>query len=441
MAKTVSEDPNQKTTVGSYFVSNYPPFSFWESDRRDLIEALVRKAPTVDTPLGLYVHLPFCRKRCHFCYFKVYTDKKSAEIRSYIDAVDQELAMYAGKPFLGGRTPSFIYFGGGTPSYLSSKQLQDLFGRLQSHLSWDAASEIAFECEPGTLSGDKLKVLRDLGVTRLSLGVENFNDELLELNGRAHRSAEIFERYDQAMALGFSQINIDLIAGMVGETPENWQRCIDKAIELKPHIITMYQMEVPFNTTMYQEMKAKNETIAPIADWETKRQWIHQAFACFESAGYAVSSAYSAVREGTQHEFLYRDHLWQGADLLSLGVSSFSHIQGTHFQNEKDFVPYMQAIQNGHYPIRRAMTLTEEEKLIREFILQLKKGTIDNQYFKRKFDVDVLERFAEPLHQLRQEKALQIRDDEIHLYRDGLLRIDSLLPHFYLPKHHGARYT
>ncbi|MGI6457750.1 MAG: coproporphyrinogen-III oxidase family protein [bacterium] len=401
----------------------------------------MRLPPTPGTPLGLYLHIPFCRKRCRFCYFKVYTDKNSADIRRYVEALQKELSLYADKPFAGGRPVDFIYFGGGTPSYLSVKQLQELTDRLKQFRSWDETREVAFECEPGTLSGEKLNVIREIGVTRLSLGVENFNDQILELNGRAHRSPEIFKTYEQARTLGFPQINIDLISGMVGETEGNWQACVEKVLELAPDIITIYQMEVPFNTIIHQEMEHEGRTVAPVADWITKRRWVQEAFERLESAGYTISSAYSAVKKGINAEFLYRDYLWEGADLLGLGVASFSHINGTHFQNEKDFVPYLEAVEEGRFPIRRALALSEEEKLIREMILQLKRGSVRRQYFTNKFHIDILDRFSVPLRNLERENYLEIREDSVQLTRRGLLEVDSLLPNFYLPQHRNARYT
>ena len=114
----------------------------------------------------------------------------------------------------------------------------------------DAAEEITFECEPGTLTEAKLSAIRDIGVTRLSLGVENFDDHILEVNGRAHRSPEVYRAYDFARSLGFPQINIDLIAGMLGETDENWRSCVEKTLALQPDSVTVYQMELPFNTTI-----------------------------------------------------------------------------------------------------------------------------------------------------------------------------------------------
>src|SRR5690349_17121438 len=177
-----------ETEVGSYFVANYPPFSVWTRDgvAADAIPAL-QAPPVPGVPLGLYLHIPFCRKRCHFCYFRVYTDKNSEDVAHYLDVLVREWELYAATPAIAGRPLNFVYFGGGTPSFLSTTQLQGLVNRLKAITPWDQAEEITFECEPGTLTGSKLSVIRRMGVTRLSLGVENFSDEILELNGRAHR--------------------------------------------------------------------------------------------------------------------------------------------------------------------------------------------------------------------------------------------------------------
>ena len=124
----------------------------------------------------------------------------------------------------------------------------------------------------------KLEKIREIGVTRLSLGVENFDDHILEINGRAHRGKEIERAYLAAKALDFPQINIDLIAGMMDETEDNWKRVVEKAISLDPECVTIYQMEVPFNTTIYKEMKENGKLTAPVADWQTKRRWVEYAF-------------------------------------------------------------------------------------------------------------------------------------------------------------------
>ena len=431
----------EETTVGNYFVSNYPPFSFWKAERVEEARLALDRLPAPGTPLGLYLHIPFCRKRCHFCYFRVYTDKDATAIKGYLDLAIRELELYRAQKFIGGRKPAFVYFGGGTPSFLSESQLLHLTSQMKALLPWDEAEEVTFECEPGTLTDHKLKTIREVGVTRLSLGVENFSDHILDINGRAHRSREIHRAYQFARELDFPQINIDLIAGMVEETEENWRDCVRRTIELAPDSVTIYQMEVPYNTDIYQEMKAQGRLVAPVADWQTKREWVHYAFAELERAGYTVASGYTAVKDPERTHFVYRDSLWRGADLIGLGVASFSHVGGTHFQNQHDFEPYLAMLRQGQLPIHRALTPSAEERLIRELALQFKLGRISRAYFQNKFGVDVLARFAEPLARLQSWAALEIDGDRLQLTRGGLLQVDRLVHEFFLPEHRTARYA
>ena len=432
-----------QTEVGSYFVATYPPFSTWTAeavttDGRPALEA----PPVPGVPLGLYLHIPFCRKRCHFCYFRVYTDKNAQEVGDYLDVLAREWELYASRPAIAGRPLNFVYFGGGTPSFLSSKQLSGLVERLSGVTPWRDAEEVTFECEPGTLSEAKLSAIREIGVTRLSLGVENFSDEILELNGRAHRSPEVARAYGFARSLDFPQINIDLIAGMLGETDENWRTCVARTLELLPDSVTIYQMELPFNTTISANLiKGTNRFAQDVADWTTKRRWVAEAFEALERAGYRVGSAYTAVRDpGTK--FLYRDRLWQGADLAGLGVASFGHVNGVHVQNRDTWESYAEAVQRDEIPLSRAYRPTDEERLIREFILQLKLGALEPGYFQAKYGVDVLTRFQEPLASLEADGYLASRTPaRIALTRPGLLRVDSLLARFFLPEHTGIRYT
>jgi oxygen-independent coproporphyrinogen-3 oxidase len=423
------------TLVGNYFISNYPPFSFLTDDQKVEVEVAQNSEPVPGTKLGLYHHIPFCRKRCHFCYFRVYTDKNAKEIQTYLDATIAELKSLAERPLVQGRKPHFVYFGGGTPSYLSAKQLGELTDRLKAILPWDAAEEVAFEAEPGTLNPGKLTAIKQVGVTRLSLGIENFDDHILELNGRAHRSAEVFTAFERARAENFAQINIDLIAGMLEETEANWQRNIEQTIALRPDSVTIYQMEIPYNTTIYKEMKAEGKLVAPVADWLTKRRWVKEAFAALESAGYTIASGYTAVLDPKRTKFVYRDELWSGADLLGLGVASFSHAAGVHYQNLTEIEPYLAAINAGELPLKRAFRTSPEERMIREFILQMKLGHVRLGYFTEKFGVDIARRFAGQLSHLGGEGLLTVTGDEMRLTRDGLLCVDTLLHEFFLPQH------
>ncbi|MBM3993954.1 MAG: coproporphyrinogen III oxidase family protein [Planctomycetes bacterium] len=451
----------EKTGLGNYFVANYPPFSAWKESNLPDAHAALNAPPRPGTPLGLYLHIPFCRKRCKFCYFRVYTDKNARDVEVYMDALLKEVELYRQKPVVGDRTVQFVYFGGGTPSYLSAAQLRSLCERVQKHFPWNQAAEVTFECEPGTLQQHKLETLKQLGVTRLSLGIENFNDTILEANGRAHLSAEIFRAYQWARDLHFTQINIDLIAGMVGETWDNWRDCVRKTIELAPESVTIYQMELPYNTVFSRELNtisplptggegpgvrgdaAPRHVVDPahVADWPTKRAWVDYAFAEMANAGYSVSSAYTMVREPAKTKFVYRDSLWHGADMFGTGVASFGHVNGVHVQNVDRWEHYVERLHRGELPLGRAMRVAPEQLLRREMMLQLKTGRLQADYFRTKFGTDIVGAFADGWSQLQEDGFLTVTPSAIELTRAGLLQVDRLLPTFFEPEHRSTRYT
>lgn len=437
-----------KTEVGSYFISNYPPFSAWKPDdvsaaRQALATPRPNSAPP--TPLGLYLHIPFCRKRCKFCYFRVYTDKNASDVDHYMDALSQEIALYKDAPRLAGRQFEFVYFGGGTPSFLSNEQLQRLIERINQHWRWDAAREVTFECEPGTLKLSKLQTIRSIGVTRLSLGVEHWDDEVLELNGRAHRSKEIAIAYQWAREVGFPQINVDLIAGMIGDTDDGWKRAVERTLAMQPDSVTIYQLELPYNAVFSREVQDGRPV--PVADWATKRRWVAYAFSEFEKAGFTVSSGYTLLRGNgaSSPKFVYRDSLWHGGDMIGTGVASFSHVGGVHYQNLDKWETYLAAIERGELPLSRALKVSPRQLLIRELILQLKLGRLDPAYFRSKFGVDIARDFAPSFDSLAADGYLATSNpptsDEIRLTREGLLRVDGLLPRFFESEFQNARYT
>lgn len=431
----------RETAIGSVFVSNYPPYSFWSPEHLADFEQALQLPPRPATELGLYIHIPFCRRRCRFCYFKVYTDKNADQVREYIDALDAELQRYRDLPAVAGRNLEFVYFGGGTPSYISAKQLEDLVARLKGSIPWDTASEVAFECEPGTLSQSKIEAIRAIGVTRLSLGVENFEDRILELNGRAHVSKEIGRVRPWIQEAGFAQVNIDIIAGMIGETWETWRQTVQRAIDYGADSVTVYQMEVPYNTSFSQQVREGSLEL-PLADWDTKREWNDYALEQLAANGYELSSAYTMTKsDSAAPPFVYRDALWHGADMLGIGVSSFGHISGVHVQNISGWGGYLERVGQGELPVQRAYATSAEERSTREMILQLKTGSVAAGYFHEKFGVDIIDRYRAVLETLQQDGQLRVEGDSIVLTRKGLLRVDSMLPSFYSPRFQHARYS
>jgi oxygen-independent coproporphyrinogen-3 oxidase len=202
-------------------------------------------------------------------------------------------------------------------------------------------------------------------------------------------------------------------------------------------------MELPYNTTISADkLKGTGQFAEAVASWATKRRWVAEAFAALESAGYSIGSAYTAVKDPSRTKFVYRDRLWQGADLVGLGVASFGHVNGVHVQNLDTWEKYAAAIGAGELPLGRAYRPTADERLIREFVLQLKRGWIQAAYFRDAYGVDVMSRFRDGISSLEAEGLLNLRTAErIELTRDGLLRVDTLLPRFFLPQHRNVRYT
>ena len=424
-----SHTMSDTTEPGSYFVANYPPFSRWTTEAVPEVLAAFDR-PATAAALGLYLHVPFCRKRCKFCYFRVYTDVAAADVERYSQALAAEAALAAARPAVAGRPLRYVYFGGGTPSFLSVKQLERLVAGIHESFGWSDAEEVTFECEPGTLSEPKVKTLKALGMTRISLGVENFDDAILEANGRAHLSAEILRAWDWIKAAEFPNTNVDLIAGMVGETFESWQATVEKTLALEADSVTIYQLELPYNTVFVRDAKDGGGSV-PVADWPTKRRWVDWAFDRFLERGYSISSGYTLVRDPARVHFKYRDMLWEGADLVALGVASFGHLSGVHYQNEPHWEPYLAAVEGGRLPIHRGLAATRRELLVRELVLQLKRGRLDVARLREKFGVDPLAEWADVWARLQAQGHLERVAPEPVLTRQGLLQVDSLLPAFF----------
>jgi oxygen-independent coproporphyrinogen-3 oxidase len=277
-------------------------------------------------------------------------------------------------------------------------------------------------------------------VTRLSLGVEHFDDEILRDNGRAHESHEIYRAWPWIKAAGFPNVNIDLIAGMVGDNDDKWRETVRRALELEPDSVTIYQMELPFNT-VYSKDILGNHIETPVADWPTKRRWVDYAFDQFINAGYVVSSAYTLVKHPERVNFSYRDNLWRGSDLLATGIASFGHISGVHYQNLPEWEQYCGSLEEGKLPLNRALRISPRQALIRELILQLKKGYLDGAYFQIKFGVDIFEEWRSAWDEYAADGFAVLGENRVELTRAGLLRVDGLLPAFFEPEFRDVRYT
>jgi oxygen-independent coproporphyrinogen-3 oxidase len=425
--------------VGSYFVATYPPFSCWDTaDAGAWLDALDSR-PAPDTPLGLYVHVPFCVRRCTYCYY-LSVDDRPELLDRYLEALGVEAARLARAPAVAGRAADFVYVGGGTPSMLSPGRCEGLFNAIRSHVPLDETREITFECAPRSITRDKLRALKAHGVTRISMGVQQLDDEVLQASGRVHRTVDVLRAWDRIREIGFPVENLDLMVGMVGETDESFFRGLERVLELEPASITLYPLEIPLNTPLYRAIQDGTVPREP-ADWTTKRRRMRAAFERLESSRYTVRSTNAAVRDPERHAFLYQELQYRGADLLGLGVASFSYVSGVHHQNAASLSTYLRAAEEDRPPLGRAHVLSEDERAIREFILQLKLGRVERVPFRARHGVDPATRFEPPLRDLQDRGWIRIDDDAIAWTPDGRVQADRMLPGFYRPEHRGLRYS
>ena len=242
-----------------------------------------KSASCHEVPLGIYIHTPFCVERCHFCYYRAFADPTRATIDRYLDALTKELRLYAQLPAVVGRQPSFVYFGGGTPSLMTADQIERLLGEMQNIFSWDHVQEATFECAPLTVTPDRLKVLRDAGITRVSMGVQQLDDEVLTKNGRVHLVDDVERAYDEIRRCDFDIVNLDLMIGLVGETDASFHSSLDRVIRMQAQSVTLYQLEVPMNTPLYRDMQNDNVE-SPLAGWGERRERLKAGFARLEQS-------------------------------------------------------------------------------------------------------------------------------------------------------------
>lgn len=425
-----------ETSVGNYLVSDYPPCEAWHAGQLpEFAQGLSR--PPKPGPLGLYVHLPFCRERCDYCRFRVYPRPRKGDVQIYIAALLKELDLYRDFPAVRGRTPTAVYLGGGSPSYLEPDQIQALFAGLQERTGGNGVEEWTVECEPGSLTPEKLRAFKEGGATRLSLGYHTLDEDVLRKTGRNTCAGDCLRAFHQAREAGFTELNIDLLAGLPGETTKSWRRTVERALDLQPDCLTVYQLELSADTPLHQSMKAGRAV--PLPSWPAKRHWTDTAFRLAEEAGYEVCSGYTAIRHPHWWRFVYAVELsWHGHDVLALGEGACGHLQGILYQNADPLEDYLRPLGQDRLPLRRAHVLTPEETLRREVILQLKTGVLDPAYYRRKFDLDLTEHFREQLEELRGEGLLQTEGDTVRLTRRGLLEVDWLVRRFYLPEHVGT---
>ncbi|MFQ3247445.1 MAG: oxygen-independent coproporphyrinogen-3 oxidase [Arenicella sp.] len=391
------------------FVVAWPPQRHWRP---------VEKTAQVTTrPLHLYFHIPFCLQRCRYCFFKVgILSENSHEVReAYVDALCKEVEMVADAMALRGRSVRSIYFGGGTPSVLSPEQLARIKKTIDAHFVLDDP-EFVFEIEPVTFSNRLIDSLPDLGVNRISFGVQSFDDRVVALTGRHDTEEKNCRAIERALGTGVV-VNIDLLSGLEGETEASWRHSVNRATGLGVHAITMYKLELYSNAEYMEGLKhGKLSLPNNQQELEFARYGIEQ----FQSNGYLPSTYFTFTREGKfpQRHIISR---WEGEDMYGFGASAFGSINNESRQNVSEIDDYLKCIEEGEIPLHRSLKNSSLDNMLRDVIMGLKTTTIDLSKYHKRHGIRLESLLSTAIDSLVSTGLLQRDSEKLHLTQEGII--------------------
>jgi oxygen-independent coproporphyrinogen-3 oxidase len=369
-------------------------------------------AATVASIYHLYVHIPFCARICPYCaFYKDLLDRSQTWrfCEAILRDLDQQCASFA-------LAPETIYFGGGTPTALTTSQLEFLLGGFRERLDLSSLAEWTIEANPGSVSARKAALLRKLGVTRVSLGVQSWDDELLKLLGREHNSQQAEQSFHILHAAGFSNINVDLMFGLPGQTIEQWKFTLEKTVALQPDHISAYCLTYEEDT----EFLLRHARGELLQDTDADAAFFEMAMSILEEAGYEQYEISNYARSGfsSVHNRAY----WLGKDYLGIGPSAFSTVGMNRWQNICDYRAYIDRVLSGEAPIGFSENLTDEMKRTERIALSLR--TRDG------IAASELEYFVQQTDEFISLGLLQESNDNFVLTRKGKELADSVADAF-----------
>lgn len=374
--------------------------------------------------LGLYLHLPFCISKCPYCDFNSYQLKEDNQISSYISALYQEITTYSKK--LKKSNIKTIYLGGGTPTILSGVQIYNILEFCKSKFTIDKDAEITIEANPGTLDGEKIKLLIESGINRLSLGAQSFNNLFLKKLGRIHNTQDIIDSYYLAREKGFNNINIDIMFALPEQTTEDLQVTLKKAVSLKPDHLSLYNLTIKPGTEYYKKYKG-NKLKLPTEDEEYDMyKW---AINFLEESGFEHYEIANFARhyKRSMHNLIY----WQNKPYLGIGAGAYSFIKGYRYMNYENPARYTKEIISGKLPVDNGEKLSLRKRMIETIILGLRtKDGVGYQKFKIRFKVDINNVFHKQISKLINLRLLQKDDFKIKLTKRGIFLANTVFREF-----------
>jgi oxygen-independent coproporphyrinogen-3 oxidase len=366
---------------------------------------------------GLYIHIPFCLSKCHYCDF--YSLTSISAVPDFLDALSKEMEMYRNRfnPF------DTVYIGGGTPSLLSTQQLESILISLQKNFDLISSPEISVETNPADLDQSSLDSIREIGINRINIGVQSFNEKILNFLGRRHSLKQAFSAVEASRKAGFHNIGLDLIYGVPAQDIESWLGTLKQAVTFSPEHISCYQLTLESKTPLGIRCQAGEFSLP---GEELQYEFFMKTSEFLEDVGY-IHYEVSNFARGTEYTSRHNQKYWDHSPYLGLGPSAHSFQSNRRWWNHHSLDRYLAAINAGNLPIEETEILTMEQLRLEALYLGLrtKKG-VCLQDLENRYHYDLFTEKKEILDKLREEGFISIQDGYLYPTQTGLAVADSL---------------
>ncbi len=434
--------------------TGYPMPPAWRDDypAEEFQAAIARANARPDEPLSMYLHVPFCKRRCTYCGCNVTVSPKYTPVEAYLQALEAEVELWS-RHLPDRRNAIQLHWGGGTPTYLEVPDLQRAFHAITRHFPLLPGSECSIEVDPTFLRPDQLPALRALGFNRVSFGVQDLDDHVQELINRGQTWAQTLATVKQARELGFSGVNLDLVYGLPGQTLDTFRRTLEGTLELRPDRMAIYGF------AYLPKMLANQRVIDPatLPPPEVKLDLLLLATEILEQHGYVAigmdhfaepnDPLAKAVKDGRIIRNFMGYAVQAGTDALGFGPSAISDVGGAYMQNEKLLIRWERAVTEGRFAIHKGLSRTEEDQL-RRWVIHRIMGTFELKFDEvdARWGIDSRTHFAEALVALKAEEpfdVVKVHEDRIEVLETGKRFVRNLVMPFdaYLPQLAGKTFS
>lgn len=378
---------------------------------------------------AIYIHIPFCSTKCHFCEYTVYVKKDDNVIQSYVDDVCREIRAFPKIPVFPQYSIDAIYFGGGTPGLLTGNQIEQLIKACAETFELVPDCEICVEFDPKAVTKEKLEQIKAAGVSRVSVGVQVFNEELLQKVNRPHNMEDIFRAFSHVNEVGFPNVNVDLIYPLPGLTIDIWKDSVDKALEFNTACVTIYGLEVWPNTA-YHNWYSKGKLSLPDAGEEV--EMYEYAVGELSKRGYIARSNSGFYNPSMTKEYCrFLDYYWRTWPMIGFGVSSKSVVGSHLWTNVKPLDKYSEMVNENKVPMDFGTKITKPQEMRRVMIRGLKMTEVDKGYFYSRFGVEMEDVFKDEIESLVEDGLLINDASKVKLTLKGQIYGTNVYERFY----------